>query len=178
MTILGAILAGGQARRFGADKALAALQGMTLIDRIAATIGPQVDAVVIVGRGPGIADRPAGIGPLGGIAAALHDARSRGFGSVVTVPCDTPMLPADLVVTITRPDQATFVAGLPVIGGWPASLADVIDAYIAATTDWSIRAWARHVGAVPIVLDATIANINTRADLAALAATVSGSSCS
>ena len=174
MKVLGAILAGGEARRFGADKAQAMLAGISLIDRIAATLRPQVDELLICGRAPGVPDRPVGVGPLGGIAAALHEAVRRGMDMVITVPCDTPILPVDIVATIIRPGAASFVKGLPVIGGWPAALAPRLDTYLAETTDRSIRAWARHVGAQPIMLDATPANINTRADLAQLAATFSG----
>jgi molybdopterin-guanine dinucleotide biosynthesis protein A len=34
MTLLGAIIAGGEARRFGADKAAARLKGVALIDHV------------------------------------------------------------------------------------------------------------------------------------------------
>jgi molybdopterin-guanine dinucleotide biosynthesis protein A len=173
MKILGAMLAGGQARRFGADKALATLGGMTLIDRIAATIRPQVHDLIIVGREGGIADRPPDIGPLGGIAAALRYAEDYGFDGAVTVPCDTPVLPSDLVRRLTSIGSATFARGLPVIGYWPTALAPAIDAYLASADDHSIRSWARHINAAPVTLD-DIANINTRADLVALSATFSG----
>ena len=172
MRILGAILAGGQARRFGSDKALATLGGMTLIDRIAATLRPQVDEFVIVGREGGIADRPPGIGPLGGIAAALHHAQDYGFEGVVTVPCDTPVLPLDLVRRVRSAGTATFMRGLPVIGYWPAALAGLIDAYLVSASEHSIRGWVRKIDAAPVTLN-EIANVNTRADLAALSATFS-----
>lgn len=172
--ILGAILAGGEARRFGSDKAMALLDGVTLIDRIATTLRPQVDDLVLSGRPPGIPDRPAGIGPLGGIAAALHHAQENRFTSVVTVPCDTPLLPDDLVANLAQQKGACFVADLPVIGWWPASMANVIDAYLQAGGNRSIRSWGQTVDATPVSLDTAIANINTRADLAMLARDVSG----
>ena len=169
MRILGAVLAGGEARRFGSDKALALFNGATLIGRITATLAPQVADLILCGRAGGVADRPARIGPLGGIAAALHHASSFGYGAVVTVPCDTPMLPDDLVATLSDDGQPSFLAGLPVIGYWPAELSVHIEAYLSSAEDRSIRAWARQVNARPVSLSVDIANINTRDDLDALA---------
>ena len=168
--LVGAILAGGQARRFGSDKALALYDGVTLIDRIAAALRPQVATIVMCGRSPGLADRPSGIGPLGGIAAALFHARSNGYAAVVSVPCDTPFLPGDLVARLGASGKPAYVAGLPVIGYWPTDLVDVIEPYLATTDDHSIRAWARQIGADRIDPGVAIANINTPADLATLAA--------
>src|ERR1700761_6137627 len=102
MRILGAILAGGRSSRFGSDKALTVIDGRSMLDRIIDALAPQVDGIVVCGRPSserydGIADRPAAdLGPLGGINAALHYAMTHGFGAVLTVPCDTPLLPADL----------------------------------------------------------------------------------
>ena len=167
MRLLGAILAGGQARRFGSDKALARLDGVALIDRVADALRPQVAAIVLCGRASGLVDRPAGIGPLGGLAAALHLAREAGYDAVVSAPCDTPMLPTDLVARLMRSGGATFAAQSPVIGLWPAALVDRLDAYLGETDDRSMRGWARACGAEPRMLDIALANINTPGDLAA-----------
>jgi molybdopterin-guanine dinucleotide biosynthesis protein A len=85
--ILGAVLAGGQSSRFGSDKALAELDGRTLLARAVEALQAQCDAVVVVGREdapvPTLPDRPRpGMGPLGGIAAALHHA-----ADTATTPC-------------------------------------------------------------------------------------------
>jgi molybdenum cofactor guanylyltransferase len=169
MNVLGAILAGGEARRFGSDKALAMLDGVTLIDRVRAALTPQVAAVVVCGRVGGIADRPAGIGPLGGIAAAIWQARERGMDGAVTVPCDAPGLPDDLVARLAAAGGvsggAAFVAAMPVVGYWPATLAEAVDAHVAAGGNWSIRRWAEAIGAVGVELPGAIDNVNTRADL-------------
>jgi molybdopterin-guanine dinucleotide biosynthesis protein A len=50
MTLLGAIFAGGASRRFGSDKALADIGGVALLERVAARLRPQCDALVVVGR--------------------------------------------------------------------------------------------------------------------------------
>ena len=47
---LGAVLAGGQSSRFGSDKALAVLDGQTLLTRAVATLAQWCDTVVVVGR--------------------------------------------------------------------------------------------------------------------------------
>ena len=76
MTILGAVLAGGRATRFGRDKALALLGEATLLDHALASLASHVDALVVIGRGhapvPTAPDLPSpALGPLGGIAGAL-----------------------------------------------------------------------------------------------------------
>ena len=169
MTVLGAVLAGGRSRRFGSDKALALLDGAALVDRVIEALRPQVDAVVVVGRTGGIADRPApDLGPLGGLNAALHHARNEGHEWVVSLPCDAPMIPADLVERL-RGDGPRFCASMPVIGWWPARRADRLDGHLASSDDRSMRAWARAVGAAPVDLG-VIANVNTPDDLARLSA--------
>ena len=96
MKTLGAVLAGGQSRRFGSDKAVAMLDGQTLLDHALAALRPHCDAVVVVGRGK-IADWPrADMGPLGGIAAALIHAVDQGFNQVLTVSVDCVRLPPDV----------------------------------------------------------------------------------
>ncbi len=168
--LLGAVLAGGRSRRFGSDKAHALLDGRTLIDRVLAGLTPQVDALVLCGREgagvTGIADRPGpDLGPLGGLNAALHHAAAHGFDAVVSVPCDTPFLPADLVARLGG--GGSYAASIPVIGWWPSSLADALDRHLATASDRSIRRWAISVGARPVEIG-SLANVNTAADLAAL----------
>lgn len=74
------ILAGGQSRRFGSDKARALLGGEPLIARLADRIAPVVESVTVVADIEDkyadlnlhtIADRQPGLGPIGGLATAL-----------------------------------------------------------------------------------------------------------
>jgi len=77
----GIVLAGGQSRRMGTDKAVIDFDGMTLLRRsVAAFQQAQVDEVVVVGRTElpedlgtvkAVADRQADAGPLGGIVTGL-----------------------------------------------------------------------------------------------------------
>jgi molybdenum cofactor guanylyltransferase len=171
MRTIGAILAGGRSWRFGSDKAMALLNGETLIERVIAALGPQVDALVVCGRAIDgydcAADRPGpDLGPLGGLNAALHYARENGFDRVVSVPCDAPFLPADLVVLLAEPPSC--VAAMPVIGLWPATLSETLDRHLATSDNRSMRRWATITGARAIDLGA-LDNVNTPADLDQLA---------
>lgn len=172
LRILGAVIAGGQSSRFGSDKALAMLDGRPLIAHVLSALGAQVDEVIVCGRAlagyASLPDHPsAGLGPLGGIAAALRHAASCGFDAVATSACDTPHLPRDLVERLGRQAPA-YVASSPVTGFWPTSLRPELERHMATTSDLSIRAWARRVGAVPVDFDTDIPNINTPDDLASL----------
>ena len=94
MRMLGAVLAGGQSSRFGSDKALAILHGRPLIDQAIAALACQCDAVVVVGRDSApvqaLPDWPApGMGPLGGLAAALRHAAAHGFAQVLACAVDS-----------------------------------------------------------------------------------------
>lgn len=171
MRALGAILAGGRSRRFGSDKAVALLDGATLIERAIAALRPQVDALVVCGRTIDgydcVADRPGpDLGPLGGLNAALHYARANGFNRVVSAPCDAPFLPADLVARLVEPP--CYVAAMPVIGLWLATLSETLDRHLATSDDRSMRRWAAIVGACSVDLGA-LGNVNTPADLDQLA---------
>ncbi len=168
--ILGAVLAGGRSRRFGSDKALALFDGTTLIDHALAALAAQCDAVLVCGRpGPGsIADRPTpDLGPLGGLNAALHHAAANGFTAVISAPCDMPILPADLVVRLQAAGSTSFVTATPVIGLWPARLADELDLHLAEGGDRSMWRWTARVAALPVTIDG-LANVNTPDDLARL----------
>ena len=168
--ILGCVLAGGQSSRFGSDKALAELGGETLIARAVDTLAGWCELVVVVGReqapAPTLPDWPRpGMGPLGGIAAAIHHARQEQFDSVLTCGVDAPWLPEDLPALLSP--APAYLADQPVIGLWPASASPVIDAILEGEGRHSMRQFAESIGARAVKLSAIPANINTPADLAA-----------
>ena len=165
--ILGAVLVGGRSSRFGSDKGSALLGGNPLRDHARALLMPYCDEVAFVG-GDAIPDLPEPhLGPLGGIAAALDHAASRGFASVVTIGCDMPRLPAGLLDQLIRRAPAYCVEA-PILGHWPAALGAQLLAHIATAPDRSVHRWARTIGAIPVEASEAIANVNTREDLMAL----------
>lgn len=164
MTLLGAIIAGGEARRFGADKGEALLGGIALIDHVAEALAAQCDEVVIIGRAwrdmVSVPDRPrAGEGPLGGINAALHHALGKGHNVVLCAGCDTLPVPRDLAAHLS-PGPAV-VEGHWLLGLWQAALADDLDRWLAEQPDRSIRGWMRVCAARTVPLDQHFHNINT-----------------
>jgi molybdopterin-guanine dinucleotide biosynthesis protein A len=106
MKVSGIILAGGLGRRMGGvDKGLQLLNGRPMIEHVLERLRPQVGEIVInanqnLERYRAFGHRVASdaIGGFAGPLAGLH----AGLGAItnplaVTVPCDSPFLPADLV---------------------------------------------------------------------------------
>ena len=104
--ITGIVLAGGQGRRMGGvDKGWVELAGAPMIVHVLRRLAPQVDEILINANqnleryealGHAVfADTVGGFaGPLAGLHAGMTHATRE---MVVTVPCDSPFLPADLV---------------------------------------------------------------------------------
>lgn len=113
--ITGVILAGGRAQRMGGmDKGLIPLNGKPMVEHILATLRPQVGTLLInanrnldtYGRYglPVIKDRMGDFyGPLVGMASAL-DVSTTPY--LLTVPCDSPLLPPDLAARLYQALQA------------------------------------------------------------------------
>ena len=173
--ILGSMLAGGRSSRFGSDKAVALFNCRSLLDHAIEALSDQVDTVVVCGRllagRPCLPDRPGtDLGPLGGLAAALRHALDHGYEFVVSAGCDTPMLPADLVLRLQCAGPVSYLADSPITGLWPAALSGELDRFIVGSPSRSMRAWAASVRAVAVDLPEPIPNINTIQDLRRLEA--------
>lgn len=169
--ILGAVLAGGKSSRFGSDKALAELAGRTLLSRAVDTLAGWCEHVVVVGRptapAPTLPDWPhPGMGPLGGLAAALHLAADEGYEAVLTCGVDSVGLPEDLLAQLTP--GPSCLAAQPVVGLWPAAALPVIEAILESDEKHSVYRLAELLGARRVDIPVSPANINTPADLAAL----------
>ena len=185
MTTCVAILAGGEGSRIGGGKPLVALGSMSLIERAVARAQGWSDEVVVALRSPdqlggtaihSIADNPAIAGPLGGLAAALDWAKSEGAQTLLTIPCDMPLLPDELPHRLgsALDDHAAALASSggrlhPVCGLWRVRVQQAIPTY-CATGHRSLRGFAEHVGFVAVDWPAEpvdpFFNINSRADLA------------
>jgi len=117
--VSGLILAGGQGRRMGGvDKGLQPLRGKPMVAWVLERLAPQVDEVLINANQnlgsyrafghPVLSDEISGFaGPLAGLHAGLKRARHE---LVVTVPCDSPFLPEDLVSRLAKSLQENDLA--------------------------------------------------------------------
>lgn len=174
----GVILAGGQSRRMGRDKALVPLGGRRVIDHVIARLAPQVAALAVNTNDPALpvdlprlADTVPGLpGPLAGILAAMDWAFGLGADTVVTVAVDTPFLPGDLVARLAAagvPAVAVSDRVHPVCGLWPVAARGALRAAVTGglrrVMDWPVVAQAARVPFPP----GTMANLNTPADIAA-----------
>jgi molybdopterin-guanine dinucleotide biosynthesis protein A len=139
--LVGIVLAGGAARRFGADKLAILVEGRPLLERaveavaalggpVVLSVGPASDAPSSHGSTPVhvVADPVAGGGPLVGLAAALDVASRLGAERAVVVGGDMPWL-APLVLR-------RLVDGL---GGDPAATASTTLGACAPVVEGSLR---------------------------------------
>lgn len=170
MRLLGAVLAGGQSRRFGSDKAEAYFEGKRLFDHVADSLRPQIDALVVAGRDwPGlvtVADLPEpGLGPLGGLAGALDQAKRQGFDAVLSCGCDVIGVPHDLASQLGTDSAPAIVADMPIIGLWPVDLGAGLLEWLSDPQNRSVYRFADHAGARRVVLDTPLRNINRPEDL-------------
>lgn len=169
MRALGAIIAGGQGRRFGGDKAAAQFRGKPLIQHVAEALSAQVSDLVVVGRTwpglPFLADRPeGGLGPLAGLSAALHHACESGFDGVISAGCDTlPILPD--MASLLAGDGPAYLEDHFLLGWWPVGLSRDLELHLAEQHDRSIRGWIKRCRARAVPPSAPLHNLNTRADL-------------
>lgn len=168
--ILGVVLAGGQSSRFGSDKALAELGGHTLLARAVDQLSGWCEYVVVAGRetapAPTIPDWPhEDMGPLAGIAAALHLAQDEGYEAVLSCGVDSVQLPDDLPGLLGA--APAYIASQPVIGLWPVSAVSTLEKILEGDGRHSMLAFAEAIGARAVKTAAKPANINTPADLKA-----------
>jgi molybdopterin-guanine dinucleotide biosynthesis protein A len=183
--VTGLILAGGQGRRMGGvDKGLQLLQGRPLVAWVLERLGPQVDEILISANQnleryrsfghPVLPDEVGGFaGPLAGLERGLALARNE---LLVTAPCDSPFLPAELVARLrqglAQDDAEIAVARTgeqphPVFCLCQRSLhADLRD-YLAGGGR-KIDAWYARLRVTEVTFDdmpEAFSNINTRGEL-------------
>ena len=194
-TVAGVVLAGGGSRRMGTDKALLDVGGRPLLAHVAARLAPQVGALALNANGnparfadfdlPVIADGGYA-GPLAGILTAMRWAAQANADHVVSLPVDTPFVPADLAarllaalgtaeIAIARSRGRTH----PTVGLWRTSLGGDLDTWLAGTDDLAVRAFlaGRQVAMADFPDDAggdPFFNVNTPEDAAIASARLAG----
>ena len=139
-----------------------------MIDLVGRALAKQCDGLVVCGREEAgfdcIADIPeAGLGPLGGLNAALHYAVQNGFEAVLSAGCDVPNLPETLAQTLAG-KGAAIIQSQPVVGLWPATLSDELDSYLKEG-ERALYGFAERVGARQIPIDPPLMNVNQPGDL-------------
>jgi molybdenum cofactor guanylyltransferase len=169
MRILGAILAGGQSRRFGSDKAEALVGGKSLLAHVADALRPQCTELVVAGRAwPGIAsvaDFPEpGLGPLGGLCGTLGFAQERGFDVVLSSGCDLLGIPVDLAEQLG--EGPAIADDQPLLGIWPVMLTGPLAQWLAHPQNRSVYRFADSIGARRVALSTVVRNANRPEDLA------------
>ena len=184
--ITGILLAGGQGSRMGGvDKGLVEPAGRPMAAHALERLAPQVDALLINANQnlpawqafghPVFGDDIGGFaGPLAGLHAGLLRAQ---HPFVVTAPCDSPFLPADLVERLAAALHAadaqfavakTFGQPHPVFCLCRRDLADHLGAFLAAGGR-KIDRWYGSLKVVEVAFDdeeAAFRNVNTRDELA------------
>lgn len=182
--ITGLVLAGGLARRMGGrEKGLQPFRGKPLAAWSIERLAPQVDALLInanqnledyAGFGhPVVADRLDGFaGPLAGLHAGLSICETP---LLVTVPCDSPFLPTDLVARLRAALEAAG-ADLAVAktASRPHPVFSLVRREMLGRLSAFLEAGGRKVGAwyaelkvveVPFADERAFANINTLEEL-------------
>jgi molybdopterin-guanine dinucleotide biosynthesis protein A len=185
--VTGLVLSGGRGSRMGGiDKGLQPFRGRPLVEWVIERIEPQVAEVLVNANRnldrylafghPVLTDRIGDFaGPLAGLHAALSQARS---GLVVTVPCDCPFLPAELVhrlsIALASEDAEVAVARTaqrahPVFCLCRVSLLDHIAEFLAGGGR-KVDSWYASLHVVEVSFDdqpEAFRNFNTLEDLQA-----------
>jgi len=120
--LLGVVLAGGESRRFGGEKALFPVLGRAMARWALDALKPWTSRQVVITNDPNVADAlgvpgrqdlTTGLGPLGGLHTALTWAQEEGREGVFLLACDLPLVTEDLVGRILRRWPADVLAVVP-----------------------------------------------------------------
>jgi molybdopterin-guanine dinucleotide biosynthesis protein A len=183
MNVTGIVLAGGKGTRMGSvDKGLQPLRGKPMVQWVLERLAPQVAEIVINANQniPAyekyghrvVADEIGGFaGPLAGLHAGLKFAAQP---LVVTVPCDSPFLPQDLVARLREQlgarDLAVAKTGAqphPVFALMKREVRESLEAFLASGGR-KIDAWYAALKVVEVGFDDeadAFRNINTLEEL-------------
>jgi molybdopterin-guanine dinucleotide biosynthesis protein A len=186
--VTGLVLAGGLGRRMGGtDKGLKPLSGRPMVAHVLDRLAPQVDEVLVNANQNAeryaafghrvVPDEVGGFaGPLAGLHAGL---KAAAHPFLVTVPCDSPFLPLDLVERLLaamlerHADVAVAKTGdqaHPVFALVRASVLPHLQAFLSGGGR-KIDAWYASLAVVEVPFDDephAFSNINTADELAAV----------
>lgn len=120
-TILGVVLAGGQSRRMGTDKALLPFQGRTLLQHQVDLLAPICSRVLVSGNYDGfncVPDTIARCGPLGGMYSIAEQFPS---AALLVIPVDMPQLTEAHLQALLQTQRASFMQDHPLPAFFPNS---------------------------------------------------------
>jgi molybdopterin-guanine dinucleotide biosynthesis protein A len=166
--LTGVLLVGGASTRFGSPKALAQLDGETLVQRAWQTIGAACEERLAVGKNADGLELPFELvddgtdvrAPIAGVVAGLRTAR---HDVCVFLPVDCPLISVDSLLRLAASTPARPQTG-PLPGAYPRTLLPELERKLERG-DYSLR----NLPATVLELDAReLANVNTPADLDAL----------
>jgi molybdenum cofactor guanylyltransferase len=182
----GLIIAGGRSTRFGSEKALAPFAGMSLLEHAIQRLQRDADPLAINARResatarwaeeqgfnlicdlPGMPD-----GPLTGVLEGLKWAKKMGARQLLTRPCDTPLLPADLAPRLLATQAEVAIAVTPrgrepLCALWPVSAIARLQAALQDGRHPPTWQMLESLGAVPVTFEDAdaFANANTPDEL-------------
>ncbi|MGH8208607.1 MAG: molybdenum cofactor guanylyltransferase [Steroidobacteraceae bacterium] len=190
-SVVGVVIAGGRSVRFGGEKATAALAGRPLLTWATLRLQASCAAVAVNAR-PGTAaealaraeglpvlyDAPGdAAGPLAGVKAGLAWAKGLGASALAVSPCDAPLLPDELFTRLIHAAGGgaamaeTSEGRQPLCAVWPVSALEKITEALAGGAHPPTWLVLESIGATHVHFHTPVAfaNLNTRADLEAIA---------
>ncbi len=168
----------------GGDKPLLALGGRPMLASVIAALAHDIADIAISANGdparfadfglPVLPDGAfAGEGPLAGVLAGLDWAAGLGAEALLTVPGDTPFIPAGLATALTPPPSCAASGGRThhLVALWPLPCRERLRAHLSAPGRRDMAHFSRAIGTravdFPVAERDPFMNINTPADLAA-----------
>jgi len=189
--VLGVVIAGGRSVRFGGEKAVALLAGKPLLmwavqrlQRSCVTVavntrpGTEAEALARSENLPVVHDVEGdAAGPLSGVKVGLLWAAERGARAIAVSPCDVPLLPDDLFPRLIEAAGSgasmaeTAEGHQPLCAVWPVSALDKVAEALKGGAHPATWRMLDSIGAARVRFPdaAAFANVNTRADLDAIA---------
>jgi molybdopterin-guanine dinucleotide biosynthesis protein A len=197
--VIGVVIAGGRSVRFGGEKAVAGLAGKPLLMWAAERLARSCAAVAINARPDTEAEalaRAEGLtvlhdvpgdaaGPLSGVKVGLQWAQKLGARAIAVSPCDVPLLPEDVFARLIEAAGGgaamaeTSEGYQPQCAVWPVSALQKLTDALANGAHPPTWRMLESIGAVRVRFSApeVFANVNTRADLAAIAGRLERGEC-